>query len=78
MSLPDAQPGPESKGRHYRRLALYSSVIFLLPATLFGGWVAGRFLDTWLGTRPWLTFLGLLLGGVAGFVELFRLLRRAP
>ena len=78
MNLPDARGRPESKARHYRRLALYSSVIFLLPATLFGGWVAGRFLDNWLETQPWLTFLGLLLGGVAGFVELFRLLRRAP
>ena len=67
----------DSRGSHYRQLAIFGSVIFLLPTALFGGYFAGALLDRWLGTAPWLTIVGLLLGGVAGFVELFRLLRRA-
>lgn len=74
--------GPSGRGGRsggeFRPLAVYSSVIFLLPATLFGGYLAGSWLDDWLGTGPWLTISGVMLGGAAGFVELFRLLRRAP
>jgi ATP synthase protein I len=33
---------------------------------------AGYYGDRWLGTSPWLLLGGLLLGIVAGFVNLFR------
>lgn len=33
---------------------------------------AGYYGDRWLGTSPWLMLAGLLLGIVAGFVNLFR------
>jgi F0F1-type ATP synthase assembly protein I len=64
------------KGKSYRRLAIYSSVIFLLPSTLLGGYFLGYFLDGYLGTGQWLSILGLLLGGAGGFLHLFRLLNR--
>ncbi len=31
--------------------------------------------DRWLGTTPWLTLVGLLLGIAAGFVNLFRVVK---
>jgi len=34
-------------------------------------------LDRWLGTSPWLTLIGLLFGIAAGFVNLFRAVKRA-
>ena len=40
---------------------------------LLGG--GGYLLDGKLGTRPWLTFAGLLLGIVVGFYELIKVTR---
>jgi len=68
--------GRPDKSNNYRRLAIYSSVIFLLPSTLLGGYYFGYLLDGYLGTGQWLSIVGLLLGGVGGFVHLFRLLNR--
>jgi ATP synthase protein I len=60
----------------YRMMAQYGSIIFLLPSSLLVGYLIGRFLDGYLGTFPWLTMVFLLLGGAAGFVQVFRILGR--
>jgi ATP synthase protein I len=64
------------KGDDYRRLALYTSVIFLLPTTLLGGLLLGYWADGHFGTSPWLTLTGVFLGIAGAFYELFRILRR--
>lgn len=61
---------------NYRRLALYTSIIFILPTTVIGGLLAGRWADGRWQTEPWLTLTGLFLGIIAAFYELFRILRR--
>jgi F0F1-type ATP synthase assembly protein I len=38
----------------------------------FGG---GYWLDGWLGTRPWLSFLGFFLGLGAGVLNVYRVLQ---
>jgi F0F1-type ATP synthase assembly protein I len=58
-----------SSGR--ARLSNYAQLGFLLPAATFVGWLIGVALDHWLHTT-WLYIAGLLLGIVAGFVELIR------
>jgi ATP synthase protein I len=40
----------------------------------FGG---GYLLDNWLGTRPWLSFLGFFLGVAGGIVNVYRVLQVA-
>ncbi len=50
---------------------LASIGITLVVATCIG-LAGGYFADQWLGTTPWLTLIGLLLGIAAGFVNLFR------
>lgn len=62
--------------KEYRRLALYSSIIFVLPTLLIGGLVAGMWADERWGTGPWLTLTGLFLGIIGAFRELFRILSR--
>ena len=63
---------PDSGNRSFWvAIARYSQLAFVLPATTFVGWVVGALLDRWLHTT-WLYLLGLLLGIVAGFVELIR------
>jgi F0F1-type ATP synthase assembly protein I len=53
------------------QLASYSQLAFVLPAATVVGWLIGLGLDHWLHTT-WLYLAGLILGIVAGFVELIR------
>jgi F0F1-type ATP synthase assembly protein I len=53
------------------QLGRYSQIGFALPAATVIGWFAGRLLDRWLHTS-WLYLAGLLVGIVAGFIELIR------
>jgi F0F1-type ATP synthase assembly protein I len=53
------------------QLARYSQLGLVLPAATLVGWLIGVALDKWLHTT-WLYLAGLLLGIVAGFVELIR------
>lgn len=41
------------------------------------GFGAGYLLDGWLGTAPWLTFLGFLVGVAAGIVNVYRVMQYA-
>jgi len=45
--------------------------IHLVTAT-FVGLAVGYYLDKWLGTKPWLTMIFLLLGIVAGFKNMYQ------
>ena len=53
-------------------LAEYSQLAFIFPAATVVGWLIGVALDHWLHTT-WLYLAGLILGIIAGFVELIRL-----
>ena len=61
---------PENKNT-WVQLARYSQLALVLPAATFVGWLVGVALDKWLHTS-WLYLVGLILGIVAGFVELIR------
>lgn len=62
---------PEEKRSFWIQIARYSQLGFALPAATFMGWLVGAALDHWLHTK-WLYLVGLLLGIIAGFVELIR------
>ena len=48
---------------------------FVLALVLgFGG---GLLLDNWLGTKPWLMFIGFFLGVAAGVLNVYRVMREA-
>jgi F0F1-type ATP synthase assembly protein I len=47
-------------------------IAFILPAAVFVGWLIGAGLDKWLH-QNWIYLPGLLIGAVAGFIEVFRL-----
>jgi ATP synthase protein I len=68
---------PSGEQSAWRALAALSSIgIALVLATVIG-LGAGYYADRWLGTKPWLTVIGLVLGIVAGFVSLFRTVKKA-
>ncbi len=49
----------------------YSQLAFIFPAATVAGWLLGLALDHWLHTT-WLYLAGLIVGIIAGFVELIR------
>jgi len=49
----------------------YGAAISLFAAVI-AGLIIGWLLDRWLGTRPWLLVVGLVLGAAAGFYEFIR------
>ena len=76
---PSSPPQPEKKEERPQsamaQAARYSQAAFVLPAATVVGLLLGAALDRWLGTT-WLYIVGLLLGIVAGFVELTRMVLR--
>jgi len=69
-----APSGDESS---WKALAELSSIGMTLVLATVIGLAAGYYLDRWLGTSPWLILIGLGLGIAAGFVNLFRSVKRA-
>jgi ATP synthase protein I len=69
-----APPGEKST---WKALGELSSIGMALVVATVIGLGGGYYLDRWLGTMPWLTLVGLGLGIAAGFVNLFRSVKRA-
>jgi F0F1-type ATP synthase assembly protein I len=67
--LPDNDP--PKKENFWVQAGRMSQVAFVLPAATVVGWLVGAGLDRWLHTT-WIWMAGLLLGIVAGFVDLIR------
>ncbi|HEX9843177.1 MAG TPA: AtpZ/AtpI family protein [bacterium] len=53
----------------------FSAVGLELGLSVIVGLVVGQWLDSRLGTEPWLLLLFLVFGMIAGFRSVFRLLR---
>ena len=67
--MPDTQP--DDKKSFLVQIAKYSQLAFIFPAATVAGWLLGLAADHWLHTT-WLYLVGLILGIIAGFVELIR------
>lgn len=67
--MPEKKKYEDSPFRALWRASLVG--IHMVSAT-FVGFLIGHYLDKFLGTRPWLTFIFLLIGIGAGFRELFK------
>ncbi len=55
--------------------ARYSQLAFIIPAAVVVGLLVGKLFDYWFHTR-WLFLVGVILGAVAGFVDLIRTVLR--
>ena len=56
-------------------LGKYLSLALTLPASVFAGFILGKLADRWFHV-PFLTVVGILLGTVAGLMQIFRELNR--
>lgn len=68
---------PEKEDRGILGELLRASTVGLnLVAATFIGLAIGWFLDKLFGTRPYLTIIFLILGIIAGFRELFKMVKK--
>ena len=58
----------------WRRLGVYLDLVYVFPGTIGVGTALGYLADRWLGTSPYGTMLGFLLGLAGAFWYLFRML----
>lgn len=66
---------PDRKKSPWVQVGRYSQLAFMLPAGTVAGYLVGSLLDRWLHAT-WINIVGLLLGTVAGLVELIRTILR--
>lgn len=69
--MPEDPQTDSNKGQ----MATYAQIGLVFPASTFLGWLLGTALDHWLHTT-WLYIVGLLVGILAGFVELIRVVSK--
>ncbi len=55
--------------------ARYSQIAFILPAAVVVGLLLGKLLDYWFHTH-WLFLAGIIIGAIAGFVDIIRTVMR--
>ena len=73
-SRPEPDDGPD--GAPQSGLGQAIRVAAEMVAALLLGGIAGWWLDSWLGTRPWLLIAFLFLGMASGTINAYRAARR--
>lgn len=58
------------------KIGVYLTIPFVLAVSPILGWWIGSWLDRKFDTAPYLMYMGLLFGFVAGFRELYHLIKR--
>ena len=61
-----------------KRMADYSTVGIMFPASIAVGVTIGYFLDRWFHTAPYLLIVFTLYGIAAGFINLIKVTRPKP
>jgi F0F1-type ATP synthase assembly protein I len=59
-----------------QQVMAYLMVPLVMAASPLVGWFIGRWLDQRLGTSPYLMYTFLIFGFLAGFREVYRLIKR--
>lgn len=74
----NGEPGKDGKGpkkkkdyQGWQAFMLVSQLGVTMAVCIIGGFLAGRGLDKWLGTGPWLLILLTLLGVAASFKVMY-------
>ncbi len=71
VAMSDQADNSKKERSTWVQMAKYSQLAFVFPAATVAGWLIGVALDRWLHTT-WLYIAGLIVGIIAGFVELIR------
>ena len=75
MSPQPREPGKPANGavEAVMKAEKLTQIAFILPVAVLVGWLLGAGLDKLLH-QHWIFIVGLVLGAVAGFVQLFRMI----
>ncbi len=65
------------RSKTYRKAAILSGIPTALPLGVIAGGIMGQWADGALGTDPWLTCFGVLLGMGAGAKVTYDLIKQA-
>ena len=60
----------------FRALGLTGGIGAVMAACILGGYFIGRYLDAKFGTAPWLLIASLLITMVAGFLEVYKIVKK--
>ncbi|MHB8734666.1 MAG: AtpZ/AtpI family protein [Terriglobales bacterium] len=69
-------PDPKPARSTWAQLGAYSGLATLLPACTVAGYAIGYFLDAHFHTGKFWQVVGVILGVIAGMVELIRVVAR--
>jgi ATP synthase protein I len=65
-------PGPDNEETNRKSGIAYAAALTLFASVIsFCG--IGWLMDHWLGTKPWLMVIGIVVGAAAGFYQFIRL-----
>jgi len=67
----------EETRKTLRLLARVSSMGLAMAIAIVLGFGAGYYVDLWLGTKPWGFLIGLVMGVIAGFRNLWIIGKRS-
>jgi F0F1-type ATP synthase assembly protein I len=70
--VPGQKPARKGAVDSIVRAERLTQIAFILPAAVVVGWLLGAGLDKWLH-QHWIYLAGIILGCVAGFIQIFRL-----
>lgn len=68
----DDEPTP----KELRQMSIYITIPFVLAVPPIVGWFIGRGIDKLCGTDPWFSYAMIFVGIIAGFRELYRILKK--
>jgi ATP synthase protein I len=60
----------------FRALGLTGGIGAVMAACILAGYFVGRYLDAKFGTAPWLLIASLLITMVAGFLEVYKIVKK--
>lgn len=69
----DREKKPKKEKKH--PFLTYALVPFVLSVPPIVGWAIGSFLDDYFHTQPYLMYVFLVLGLIAGYREFFRIIK---
>lgn len=76
MKKDDHQDQSGARREIIRAIALFTQLGISMAACVFVGVMAGKLLDRWLGTSPWLLVILSFVGGVASFKVMYDIVIR--
>lgn len=62
----------KDKGQLFAAFGMVGTIGLHMAVSVAVGLTGGRFLDNWLGTSPWATVAGIVLGMIAGLYGIYK------